>query len=225
MDAALVNIVLAELAGERSVFHSEADLQLAFGMVLATAVPDANVRLETRPWGSDQNWALDVEVAHGGDRVGIEMKYLVRALDADVEGERFILKTQSAHDLRRYDTVKDLLRVEDLVAERGFTRGHVIVVSNDPAYWKPPTGRSTLDAAFRIHEGAVLEGERAWWLGESGSNPDGPSPGTIKGREMPLVLRGRYPLAWADYGTVDGAKNGKFRFLVISCDAGTVASG
>jgi len=219
MDAQSVVELLRELGRERPIFHSEADLQLAFGLRTQRALPGARVRLETRPWGGGTNWALDVDVTYEGRRTAIEMKYLVKAYDQEVAGERFILKTQSAHDIRRYETVKDLVRVEDLVRNYGFDRGHVVVVSNDPAYWKPPTGRRTLDEAFRLHDEAVLAGPRAWSVGPSAMTTTGTIPGTIKDREEVLNVAGVYEARWVEYSRAPG-RNGDFRSLVLSCSAG-----
>ena len=60
---------------------------------------------------------------------------------------------QGAQDIRAYDVVKDVQRVERLVDMRPGWSGVVLVLANDPAYWsRAAPGRATNADAFRIHE-------------------------------------------------------------------------
>ena len=198
--------VLAALANERPVFHSEADFQFAFAWQAKMLNPALKVRLETHP---EPMVRLDLELvdSDGGHGVAIELKYMTRLWEGIVGGERFALKNHGASDLRGYDVVKDVHRVERFVAHRPGWSGLVVVLTNDPGYWRPRThGRSTNADAFRLGEGVVLRGERAW----------GPNTGgTSRGREPALVLTGNYPLVWNDYSHVDDGPAGSFRSLVI----------
>jgi hypothetical protein len=47
-DALVLPDVLAELSGQRPIFHSEADFQLAFAWTIQTRHPVAKIRLEQR---------------------------------------------------------------------------------------------------------------------------------------------------------------------------------
>src|SRR3546814_1979709 len=78
----------------------------------------------------------------------------------------------------------------------------VLVLTNDPAYWLPRSRADTVDAAFDIAEARELAG-MLQWSALAGQ-------GTTKGREVPLQLTGRYPLAWRDYSVLGGAA-GTFR--------------
>ncbi len=198
--------VLARLAAARPVFHSEADFQQAFAWEVHVQDPTVRVRLETRP-APGMRLDLLLSSQDGARRTAVELKYLTRAWEGEVAGERFELKDQGALDIRAHDVVKDIARVEKFVAAMPGSNGAVICVGNDPSYWNAPGhGRATNADAFRLHEGTVLSGERAW----------GPltGAGTSRGREEPLVLTGRYPLAWADYSTLPGPR-GVFRTLVV----------
>ncbi len=198
--------VLARLAAARPVFHSEADFQQAFAWEVHVQDPTVRVRLETRP-APGMRLDLLLSSQDGARRTAVELKYLTRAWEGEVAGERFELKDQGAQDIRAHDVVKDIVRVEKFVAAMPGSNGAVICVGNDPSYWNAPGhGRPTNADAFRLHEGTVLSGERAW----------GPltGAGTSRGREEPLVLTGRYPLAWADYSTLPGPR-GVFRTLVV----------
>jgi hypothetical protein len=139
----------------------------------------------------------------------MELKYLTRAWSGEVEGERYELKNHGAQDVRAYDVVKDVHRVERFIAGRYGVDGAVLVLSNDGSYWRPGGGdRDTNAAAFRLGEGTVLHGRRA----------RGPrtGAGTRKGREDALDLLGRYTMTWVDYSALPGGMPGsKFRLLVI----------
>jgi hypothetical protein len=94
--------------------------------------------------------------------------------------ESFDLLSQGAQDIRAYDCIKDISRVERFVYDRPGADGAVIVVTNDPNYWTPPShGRITNAHQFRIHEGATISGRRSW----------GPHTGvgTLKSRENPII--------------------------------------
>lgn len=201
-----LDAVLARLSGLRPVFHSEADFQQAFAWEVRTQNPTVRVRLETRP-APGMRLDLLLTSEDGLRRSAVELKYLTRLWAGEHAGERFELKDQGAQDIRAYDVVKDIVRVEKFVAAMPGSNGAVVCVGNDPSYWVAPShGRVTNADAFRLHEGTVLHGARVW----------GPrtGAGTSRGREEPLVLTGTYRMAWADYSTLPSPR-GAFRALVL----------
>ncbi|TQM08962.1 hypothetical protein [Pseudonocardia kunmingensis] len=150
-----VGAVMTALAEHRPVFHSEADFQHALAWQLQKADPAARIRLETRP---GRGTRLDVLVTSDGIRTAIELKYLVRRFQGVLDGEQFDLPDQSAHDISHYDVIKDVARTESFVAEGFADIGLVVVLTNDPAYWRAGRATETIDAQLRLHEGRVLEG-------------------------------------------------------------------
>lgn len=202
-------VLLRGLARQRPVFHSEADFQFAFAWEAKRRQPSLEVRLETHP---EPAVRLDLELIDSTTErgVAIELKYMTRLWSGSIEGEAFALKNHGASDLRGYDVIKDIQRVERFTAARPGWSGLVVVLTNDGTYWRPRThGRATNAEAFRLSEGLVLHGERAW----------GPKTGgTSRGREAPLTLAGTYPLAWTDYARLDSSPAGTFRSLVIDLD-------
>lgn len=206
--------VLSALSERRPVFHSEADFQFAFAWQAKLANPRLEVRLETHP---RPNVRLDLELIDpSGAGMAIELKYMTRRWAGVVANESHALKNHGASDLRGYDIVKDITRVEQFIDERQGWTGLVIALTNEPGYWRQPThGRPTNADAFRIYEGNVLAGERAW----------GPNTGgTSRGREAILALRGSYPLRWLDYSKVDDTAAGTFRTLLVPIRTGTSAT-
>jgi hypothetical protein len=194
------------LASTRRIFHSEADFQHALAWQIHSADPRMKVRLETHP---EPNVRLDLLLSRPdlGRHTAIELKYPTALWSGDVDGEHFALKNHGAQDITSYDIVKDIHRVERFASSRQGWNGAVVVVTNDPAYWRVPThGRSTNADAFRTHEGIALTGQRAW----------GPKTGagTMKSRESALTLEGSYGLRWNAFSSV-GDRNGDFRYLSI----------
>jgi hypothetical protein len=125
----------------------------------------------------------------------------------------FDLPHLSAHDISRHDVVKDITRVEAILADGYADFGCVLVLSNDRSYWQPPARAGSIDAAFRLHEGRVLAGTLSW-AARAGA-------GTTKGRDAPLQLADRYTCRWRDFSRV-GLPNSRaavFRYLLMIATA------
>lgn len=188
-----IAVMLGHLAEVRPLFSSERDFQLALAWQLQLSAPALTLRLERRPDPTVRQAAdLWITDPHGQSLV-LELKYFVRAVDITLEGERFVLAHQGAHDTSRYDTIKDLTRVEGWVRAGLADRGAVIALTNDPAYWRAPT-RQTIDAQLRLHEGRQLHGDHAW-------DPVA-SEGTTLGRTTVLQVDGHYTVAWRPYSNL-----------------------
>jgi hypothetical protein len=198
---------LRALADARPVFHSEADFQHHLAWTVRRLDPDVQIRLETRPLPGER-LHLDLLLVHPvtGDRVAVELKYATRALTADIGGESFQVRDQAAQDLVRHDFVKDVHRIERLIAAGVVNRGWCLFITNDQGYWNP-SSRATIDSAFRLHHGRVLAGALSW------SSTAG--AGTTVGRDTVLELTGRYQLAWTDFSAVAEAPGGSFRSLAV----------
>ena len=203
--------VFAALAEQRPVFHSEADFQHALAWELHRCLPRANVRLE-RPVELQQGVKpihVDIWVEQDGEVFALELKYKTRSLQPLERGERFVLQNHGAQDIGRHDFVKDVWRVETIVANLAHATGYAILLTNEPSYWTRAHNSRTVDVDFRLHEGRELHGSLGW-----GAHA---SPGTKRGREKPLHLTGSYPLRWEDYSRTSAeAKCATFRYLVVA---------
>jgi hypothetical protein len=194
------------LAQRRPLFHSERDFQHAFAWSVQLLYPLAEIRLEPRP---RRGVHLDLLVRLGRRSIAVEVKYLVAAFTGRVDGELFDLPNQGAHDISRHDVVKDIVRLERLVGDGYADAGVGLTLTNDSMYWRPGTKASSIDAAFRLHEGRTLSGVLSW-SATAGA-------GTTRGRDIPLALAGTYPCSWQPYTTVK-ADNGQvveLRYLLI----------
>lgn len=203
------NIMLT-LAESRCVFHAEADFQHAVAWELHRRLPEANVRLELPIRVDSEKLHLDIWLSHEGYSLAVELKYKTRALTVSVDGEEFALSSHGAQDLGRYDYIKDVQRIEQVVARGACSQGYAVFLTNDSAYWSDSSGR-TVDAGFRLHDGRVLQGELRW--------DSHAGAGTIRGRERPLRLKSEYPIQWQDYSRVESARYSVFRYACVHVDA------
>lgn len=196
--------ILQSLAKRRPVFHSEADFQHEFAWELRSLEPCCEVRLEV-PSSIAGVGTTDIVVRKQGRLQGVELKYLTRRRRWEVQGEVFHLKAQGAQDLRRYDVMRDIQRLEAFNRQR-LGPSFVIVLTNDPSYWKLFERRETIDSAFRLHDGRIAKGRLAW-ASHAGA-------GTIRSRNVALELSGSYALNWRDYSDADDGKD-PFRYLMV----------
>ena len=197
--------IIDRLSSLRPIFNMEADFQFALGWEIQKKFPDWSVRFEHKPTNLNDRIFVDLWIK-GDQTYAIELKYKTRRLDVNVKGESFNLLDQAAQDLGRYDFLKDIERLENIVSIHDNVKGYAIILTNDSAYWKSPT-TETVDAEFRMHEGRILNGELAWGT-EAGA-------GTMRKREKPIKLTGTYKLSWKDYSQVSSTSYGKFRYLFL----------
>ena len=92
-----LNRILQSLAARRPIFHSEADFQHALAWELDNKAPGSEVRLEFRPF-PEERFYLDIWLRGAGEALAIELKYLTRALDVEVNGERFPTEEPIAYE-------------------------------------------------------------------------------------------------------------------------------
>jgi hypothetical protein len=127
--------VMAALAVQRPIFHSEADFQHAFAWGIHRKLPDALIRLERPLAPMDNQLHLDVWAAHKSAVLAVELKYKTRGLSIRIDDEQFALKDQAAQDISRYDYVKDIRRLEQMIAGQKDAVAYAVLLTNDSAYW------------------------------------------------------------------------------------------
>jgi hypothetical protein len=206
----IIEPLMERLSRRRPIFHSEADFQHELAMELREMDSDLQLRLEY-PFGQKPRTSLDILVKKGNAYFGLELKYLCRSYYVIIGDEKFELRQQGAHDIRRYDVCKDIGRIEKFCKQFGATGG-VLVLTNDSNYWESRRRLDTFDAAFDLADRRVLNGRLAW--------SERTGAGTTKGRESQLDIVGQYPLQWRDYADNSGA-NGHLRYLYIPIDSKT----
>jgi hypothetical protein len=88
----------------------------------------------------------------------LELKYKTRSLITMERGETFYLQNHGAQDIGRYDFVKDLWRLETMVANSAHAVGYAVMLTNDSSYWTRSRNTLTVDRDFRLHEDRELHG-------------------------------------------------------------------
>ena len=204
----LIATLMKGLAANCPIFLSEAEFQHALALHVRDAMPGRHVCLEFPPFPKE-GMSLDMCLPDMG--IAIELKYGTRKLKVERDGGVFELGDQVSLPSLRYDFVKDVQRLERVTGEYDpADAGFAVLLTNDPSYWNPPRKKDPVDAEFRIHEGAVVEGKMGW-------SPT-TKPGTKEGREDPIELNGSYECRWRDYLRLED-KYGQFRYLAIKVPA------
>lgn len=170
------------------------------------------LRLE-RPFPGRASGAIDLVLGRGDQFHGIELKYLTRSCQTTFAGEAFNLKQHGAQDIRRYDVCKDVQRMEDFSSNPSSTAS-VIVLTNDPYYWRTRERSGTCAEAFDIYEARQLCGLLDW--------AEHTGPGTKKNREQVIALRGSYALRWREYSDLN-CLGGHFKYLHVPLRSGPAA--
>ena len=199
---------------EGRVFVSEADFQFAYAWKIKELYPDACIRLEYIPWQYDKNMHIDIAIFINNQMVPIELKYKTKGFTGIIGDEAVWLKDQSAQDCGRYDFLYDIQRMEGIAKSNLYPieKAYAVLLTNDSGYWtksiKSGTSRRPVDDEFRIHEGIVISGQRAW-------KPEA-SAGTKRNREAPINLQGEYCISWNDYKPTGECR---FRYTIVEISA------
>lgn len=210
---------LEALAGNRPVFHSEADFQHALAWQIHDLHPNLHPRLEY-PLERRTRKACDMVLFRGGKVVmAIELKYPCRNLNYENKGEMFTLKSAPV-DSGRHGTLKDIERMEEFIEEIQETENRtvqaaVITLTNDPDLWNGSKTQKRTDVEFDIREGKVVSRTLKW----------APHTSIKTKRAFPRIrLFGKYTMNWQDYSRVDES-NGVFRYLHIPVQHPGTSSG
>lgn len=201
--------LLADLAKQRKLFHSEADFQHALAWQIHKILPDNGpIRLEAPMPAADRTLHVDIWLPL--EKTAIELKYATRSLALEHDREAFTLRDHRAQNQRRYDFLRDIERLEFMRRSMPdlCEAGHAVLLTNDPSYWNPSRRPAPSDSAFRLHEGREISRQMTW--------TDKAGEGMKKGRKSPIRLEGSYRLRWQDYSVFPGETRGLFRYLAVS---------
>ena len=201
-----MDAILGSLSEGRPVFHSESDFKHALSWQIQQDHPAMRIRQEVGNLieGPDRRY---VDIWLPDSRTAIELKYLTRAAVIVQGDEEFSLRDQSANDVRRYDFCLDISRLEGIIRDGKARDGYAIALTNDPLYWNRSRQPNGIDAEFQLHENREIAGTLAW------SRRAG--AGTLKGREDPIEIRGRFRTRWREYSNPGGAGYIRFRYLLL----------
>jgi len=180
-----INKLVQECFNERGIFHSEADFQHSLAWKIHEKFGKKfKIRLEF-VFGTKHVDIVLIDNSNINNKIGIELKYKTKDISEEINGEQYSLKPHGAQDLGRYDVIKDIERLEELIKEDKIKLGFVIFLTNDMSYLNKCKGNA---CKFSLEEGREITGEMDW-----GENT---GIGTKKGREKTLKLKGRYKINW-----------------------------
>ena len=207
-----ISSALNALSKNRKLFHSEADFQFALAWEIQKLYPAASVRLEYSPAKIHPTIHIDILVIMGNDWYPIELKYKSLNCLKINNGEEYNLKSHVAQDIGRYDYLKDVQGIEMLgrLLPR-FKKGYSIFLTNDLSYWSDNMKETAVCYSFKLSEKEIKKGILSW-AGHTGQ-------GTMKGREMPIVLEREYLIHWQEYSRLDDTKSGCFRYIILDFEA------
>jgi len=78
-------------------------------------------------------------------------------------------------------------------------------LTNDESYWNK-NRKGTVDEQFYLTENVIKTGKLKWGINAS--------EGTMKNRNDPIVLLGKYKINWNEYSKFIGIKNGEFKYCI-----------
>ena len=160
-------------------------------------------------------------VIDGSIKIGIEFKYITKDLVISIDGKPFKLKNHSASDIRCYDVLKDIQRLEKFVKCGKIKKGYSIVLTNMKSLWNEKNGnKDTFYDNFRIYNGRKITGKLEWKEKNINGEIKRPSEGTVKGRKSPIELEGYYELNWNEYSQENleekyENRHRQFKYLVV----------
>ena len=196
-----MNQAMETLAQSRPAFYSEADFKHALSWQIQQDNRSVRIRQEVGNLieGPDRRY-VDIWLPDSG--TAIELKYPTKTGVIVHEDEEFRLRDQSAQDLGCYGFCLDIPRLEGIVENGRARDGYAILLTNEHLYWNRPNKADGNDADFVLHQDREITGRLSWKLGTSAS--------TLKGRETPIEIRGRYRVQWWEDSRPHGTRNTKF---------------
>ncbi|GGA80215.1 hypothetical protein [Ornithinibacillus halotolerans] len=178
--------------------------QFDFRDKLASELRTSGYSVEINKWFEEDRVALFA--SKGNEKIAIELRYKTALLRTIYKDNRIYLSDQRAQDVSRYDYLRDLSKMEEVVKQNPEVKGFTILLTNDHLYWSPPKKENPVDEAFRIHDGATISGTLTW--------REEASFGTTLGREEPITFSNTYQMKWQPYVELGDDKNEEFRVLI-----------
>lgn len=195
-----VNELVKKCLNERKIFHSEADFQHSLAWKFHEEFGKKfKIRLEF----TFESKHVDIILIDSyRNKIGIELKYKTKEISEEINEEKYSLKPHGAQDCGRYDVIKDIERLEELIKEDKIKLGFVIFLTNDMSYLNKCKGNAR---KFSLEEGKEITGKMDW-----GRNT---GKGTKKGREKTLKLRGKYKINWMNGSNI--SEKNIFKYFIL----------
>ncbi|MBR0462301.1 MAG: hypothetical protein IJJ00_06290 [Erysipelotrichaceae bacterium] len=202
-----VTRVIEELSSKRyPLFVSERHLQVAFILKAKELYPDYEY-IPEYVYKEEKDHHIDLMVSNNnGDRIAFEFKYIVAGGKIKVPGDNeYELRNHSAVDIRRYQCVKDISRLEKYV-ESGTLKckkGYFILITNMHLFWDG-SKEDSVAADFDIKDNSTLN--------KGLHKPKESTSFSIQYKKF--ETNNDYKIKYKDYAKTDG-KCGLFKYLCV----------
>ena len=211
--------VLDELAKVDHFFVSEVHLQTEFIIKAHELFPEykylpelvpSKVPAEYKELFGNKGVHFDLLILANDEKILVEFKYITKSYSEVINGLNVSVKSHAAHDIRRYDSWKDISRIESFVnsTESDVDAGYFILLTNDYGFWNKKDS-DTQDAMFQLNNGRHEPESKAW--------KEGTPEGTKKGRSQAITIKNPYNFEYVPFycpNQKNGIKN-QFMSLVV----------
>lgn len=212
----MIHHIMTYLAKRNHFFVSEAHLQTEFIIASAKLYPEFSYYPELVPNKVPSDYLskygnkgthFDLLIKTKTQKVLIEFKYITNTYSDYVDDMFLEVKSHMALDIRRYDSWKDIERIERFSKSKDsdIDYGYFVLVTNVPALWNNP-GLDSFDAEFHLENGLHKAGIRNW--------KSGASKGTTKGRVLPIETTNDYVFEYLPFFD-SHKKYGEFKYLAV----------
>lgn len=206
-----INKLMLVLKEKNKIFCSEKHLQTIFGYEVLKQYNDC-VCIPEYPLIDSNNGRtkhLDLLIKVNNKKIGIEFKYIVKKYKEVIDGVEYNLRNHSALDIRRYDCLKDISRLEALIEAGKIDDGYFLLITNDSKLWENINNNETSDKEFRFYDGGKITAGKKKWQNKAKS-------GTTKNRNKELVIHNEYNVGFKEYSKLNPANGSNiFKYLLI----------
>ena len=220
--------LMKELSEKGTVFDSEDDFKFSLAWLIKEKYGgDAKIRLEKRmsdnyisknKKGNERiDIFIELQVGNIQKHIGIELKYFTAGLKC--QEKDINLAKQGAENLRRYDALHDVERLEKFKNEGKIDEGFAIWLTNvkklfdcsklDKSIKKDPSNKPKY-YNFRICDGRTINGKTLNWIKSKDKK-------SKEKRKDAIEISGNYKIHWEEYDVnCDGVMgNNLFKYAII----------
>ena len=196
-----------------AIFRSDKELARMIAVELSIVRDDERAVLE---WVSDAGVGFDIGLQQDGQTVPVEVIYRTREciVRNETSGIEFDLPTNGAYRIYFYRNIWNLRILERIVNEESM-RGALVLLSNDPEYWRKPQGEEQKRYDdLRLWDGRKIGDSELGIIGRRDWMEE-------EGAYEPIQLANRYTIHWRKYSYSDAFElqgPSEFRYVVLDID-------
>lgn len=193
---------LSELPNYRGVFYSEADFKFQLGWKIKEKYPDIDIFFE-KPYN---NGRIDIVVLKDRNIIPIELKYITLPVIG------FECLGRHNDNWLVFNILEDIQRNEQFIIEKESKAGYVILITNNPFYWRGSSRRTKVSNFLINTERRKIPNGVLEWINVKNSN----DPRTRKS----ITLNQTYEINWKEYLVLKDdnnniLNNGEFKYIIL----------